>query len=255
MTEHRPLIFVTNDDGIEAPGLKALIDAVKDKGEVIAVAPALPQSGKSSAITCDDMLRVTARPDYGDVKMYAVGGTPVDCVKIGLFAVVDRKPDLLVSGINHGSNSGDNVNYSGTMGAVMEGCLQGIPSIGFSLLHHSWQADFSRCGKIISEVTGNVLAEGLPADVCLNVNIPAKCEPKGLKVAEASRGRWSEEYSRYTDPHGRPYYWLTGTYIDLDPDDDRTDNYWLARQYATIVPVRPDQTYRPAIAELARRFE
>lgn len=255
MISSRPLIFITNDDSIDAPGLYALIDSVADLGDIIVVAPLSPQSGKASAITVESPLRFTNRPDYSGAKMLAVNGTPVDCVKLGLYAATGRRPDLLLSGINHGSNSGNSVIYSGTMGAVMEGCMNGIPAIGFSLLHHSIKADFSQCRNTVRTVTEHVLSHGLDEQVCLNVNIPAKCTPKGIKVTEASRGRWTEEYATYTDPHGHPFYLLTGKYIDDDPDNPATDNYWLDRQYATIVPVRPDQTFHPAIAELTQRFQ
>ena len=242
MTEKKPLIMLTNDDGIEAPGLKALVDFLKDLGEIVVVAPESAQSGKSSAITVDAPLRLTQVADYDGIKMMKVNGTPVDCVKLGLHAALSRKPNLVVSGINHGSNSGNSVIYSGTMGAAMEACIVGIPAIGFSLLHHSLDADFTHCKPIVREITGKILDNGLPNEICLNVNIPAGCIPKGIKVTEASRGHWTEEYAEYIDPNGKPFYWLTGQFIDDDPDCDLTDNYWLSRQWATIVPIRPDQT-------------
>lgn len=257
MTAEKPLILLTNDDGLNAPGLRYLIECVSnmDSPEIIVVAPSGPRSGQASAITVDSPLRVTRTEDYLGAQMWSCTGTPVDCVKLAMNAVVPRRPDLLLSGINHGSNSGINVLYSGTMGAVMEGCLLGIPSVGFSLLHHSWSADFSKCGSIVNHVSRIVLSKGLPAGVCLNVNIPARCTPKGLKVARGSMGHWTDEYARYVDPHGKPYYWLTGKYVDDNPDDPTTDNYWLDRQYATIVPIRPDQTANADITTIAASFD
>lgn len=249
----KPLIFLTNDDGIQAPGLAYLIETINDMGELYVMAPTVAQSGKSSAITVDSPLRVINYPsEYADVVMRGVTGTPVDCVKLGIHLLGERHPALLLSGINHGSNSSFNVIYSGTMGAVIEGCMAGIPSIGFSLLHHSWKADFSGCGQIIRKIVADVLRDSLPNDICLNVNIPAHCTPKGIKVTQASYGHWTEEYTAMEDPHGRTHYWLSGQFIDDDPDNHNTDNYWLSRQYAAVVPVRPDQSYPPAIPEISR---
>lgn len=247
MTNDRPLIFISNDDGIEAPGLRYLIETVSPVGHVIVAAPTSAQSGKASAITVDEPLRIERRPDCCGAEMYAINGTPVDCVKLGLHAILPKKPDLMLSGINHGSNSGNSLIYSGTMGAAMEACMAGIDAVGFSLLHHSWEADFSQCGPVIRRIIEQVLTQGLPKGICLNVNIPARCIPKGIKVTESSRGQWTEEYQEYTDPHGRKFYLLTGRYIDNDPDNPDTDNYWLDRQYATVVPVLPDQTHTPSI--------
>lgn len=249
----KPLIFLTNDDGIQAPGLACLIETVKDLGELFVMAPTVAQSGKSSAITVDSPLRVISYPsEFEDVAMKGVTGTPVDCVKLGLNLLGGRRPALLLSGINHGSNSSFNVIYSGTMGAVIEGCMAGIPSIGFSLLHHSWKADFSQCVPIVRKIVTDILRDSLPNDICLNVNIPAHCTPKGIKVTQASYGHWTEEYTAMEDPHGRTHYWLSGRFIDDDPDNPQSDNYWLSREYATVVPIRPDQTYSPAIPEIAR---
>lgn len=250
MNPTRPLIFISNDDGIGSPGLNYLIDIAKDFGDVVVVAPTSAQSGKSSAITVDSPLRLTPVSSEPGVVLYSVNGTPVDCVKLGLHAAVPRRPDLVLSGINHGSNSGNSVIYSGTMGVAMEACMLGIPAIGFSLLDHSMKADFSECGKIIKEITAKVIRHGLPDGICLNVNIPAGCSPLGIKVTEASRGHWTEEYAEYTDPSGHPFYMLTGKFIDDEPDNPATDNYWLARRWATIVPVRPDQTDCAAIPTL-----
>lgn len=251
----RPFIMIVNDDGIQAPGIRALIGFVTADADVIVVAPDSPQSGKASSITVDGPLHITPMPDFEGARMYAVSGTPVDCVKLGIHTIVPRRPDILLSGINHGSNSASNLIYSGTMGAVMEGAQLGIPSVGFSLLHHAIDADFSQCGAVVKRVVDDVLRNGLPKDVCLNVNIPAQCTPEGIKVVRGGRGHWTDEYTRYEDPHGHPFYWLSGSFIDEEPDNPETDNYWLNRRYATIVPVRPDQSYIPAIETLRHRYE
>lgn len=255
LTSHRPLIFVTNDDGFQAPGLRYLINCVASDANVIAVAPDTPQSGKSSAITVDGPLHITPRDITDSLKIYSVSGTPVDCVKLGIHTLLPRRPDLLISGINHGSNSACNLIYSGTMGAVIEGAMLGIPSIGYSLLDHSIGADFSYCVEIIKHINARVLACGMPADVCLNVNIPANGRPDGIKVVRGARGHWSDEYTRYTDPHGHDFYWLSGSFINDEPNNKDTDNYWLDRNYATAVPVRPDQSYVTAIESIRKILE
>lgn len=240
----RKLILISNDDGVEAPGLHRLIETVSELGDVIAVAPAQPHSGQSAAMTFNEPLRIQEHPDMAGAKVYSVTGTPVDCVKVAMRNIVPRKPDLVLAGINHGSNAGVNVIYSGTMGAVQEGCVQGVPSVGYSLLHHSLAADFSHCLPYVRRITERVLAEGLPGGVCLNVNFPAKVEIEGLKVVRAARSHWTEEYKEYVDPHGAPFYWLTGGMVNEEPEADDTDLYWLDRHYATIVPVMPDRSVK-----------
>lgn len=254
MESKRPLIFISNDDGIGSSGLNYLIETVRNYGDIVVVAPSGPQSAKSSAITVEQPLRLDPLRDEPGLKVFRVNGTPVDCIKLGLHAAVTRKPDLVLAGINHGSNSGNSVIYSGTMAIVIEACMAGIPAVGLSLLDFSPKADFSECGPFIREIVDNVMKNGLPEGVCLNVNIPAKCTPKGMKVTEASRGYWTEEFVRNIDPFGRPYYWLTGRFVDADPDNPATDNYWLARQYVTIVPIYPDQTATDIIPSIAVQF-
>lgn len=256
MENIRPLILVTNDDSIEAPGIHTLVDIIKELGDVYVVAPAEPRSGQSSAITVGSPLRIKEIPGAPDgVRYFTVNGTPVDCVKLALDAIVPRKPDYLFSGINHGSNSGTSITYSGTMGAVLEGCMNGIPSVGFSLLHHSMKADFSLSKEFVRKIAENIIEKGLPEGICLNVNIPSKVKPEGIKVCRAARGHWSEEYKRYIDPSGNPLYWLTGYFVNSEPDAPDTDEYWLNRRYITIVPVTPDQSYTPAIKPLTERFK
>lgn len=253
--KRRPLIMITNDDSVKAKGLTHLIDCAAEFGDVIVVAPAHPHSGQSSALTVGAPLMIDEKPDYNGARIFSVTGTPVDCVKLALSAIVPRKPDLLLSGINHGSNSGTAITYSGTMGAVIEGCTVGIPSVGFSLLHHSLKADFSMSTPFVKDIIAKVLADGLPKDVCLNVNIPAKVDPVGVRVCRAAHGHWTEEYARYLDPHGQPFYWLTGRFVNEEPDATDTDEYWLAKKYVSVVPVTPDQTCFPVLKDFARRFD
>ncbi len=237
----KPLILICNDDGIDAPGIRVLVDCVRDMGDVVVVAPAELRSGQSSAMTFNAPLRIEEHPDYNGAVMRSVTGTPVDCVKLAMFNIVPRRPDIMLSGINHGSNAGNSIIYSGTMGAAMEACMLGIPSVGYSLLHHSWEADFTETIPFVKDITARVLADGLPDGVCLNVNFPAKVKIEGAKVVRAAKSHWTEEYQEYLDPHGKPFYWLTGKQINDEPDDKNTDLYWLQRNYATIVPARPDQ--------------
>jgi len=254
----KKLVLISNDDGVHARGLYHLIDCVIATGldcDIIAVAPDSHCSGQSSAITVDKTLRITPHPDYHGAHVYSVNGTPVDCVKLGLHAILPRRPDFMLSGINHGSNSGCSVIYSGTMGAAMEACMSKIPAVGFSLLSHDPQADFSGSDSLIIRIIRHVAVNGLPDGICLNVNFPKDCVPKGLKVTKSAPGRWTEEYHSYVDPHGRTFYMLTGRYIDDEPDNPATDNYWLARQWATAVPVRPDQTMADAMPQLAAALE
>lgn len=255
MEYKRPLILISNDDGVEAPGLRHLIDCALKFGDVVAVAPAEPHSGQSSAITVNSPLRFKLYDTHNGAPLYAVTGSPVDCVKMSFHAILEgRRPDLVLSGINHGSNAGNCITYSGTMGAVIEATLAGIPSIGYSLLDHSMKADFSATLPYIEKITRRILDGGLPRGICLNVNFPAGCAIEGLKVVRAARGFWTDEYQKYTDPHGKPFYWLTGKFHNEEPDDDTTDEYWLARHYATVVPARVDMSDRTYIPELRSRL-
>lgn len=251
MENRKTLILVSNDDGVQAPGLHYLIECVKKNADVIVVAPDDHRSGQSSAITVNSPLMVHEHTNFDGAKVYSVNGTPVDCIKLAMHAIVPRKPDLMVCGINHGTNAGNCVLYSGTMGAVLEAASVGIPSIGFSLLHYALEADFSKCGPIVEQTVAAVLKNGLPDRVCLNVNIPAKCTPKGLKIVRAAHSYWTEEYADYTTPHGQPCYWLTGKLENKEIDNPATDLYWLDREYATAVPVSVDQTAISAIDRIA----
>ena len=249
-----PLILICNDDGIDAPGIHVLARTVASMGDIYVVCPSRPQSGMSSAMTVNSPLRIEEHEnaaDYENIKVYSVTGTPVDCVKLALNRILPRRPDVMLCGINHGSNAGNNLIYSGTMGAVMEACMAGIPAVGYSLMHHSMAADFSRTLPYIEKITKAVIANGLPHDVCLNVNFPAKVDIEGLKVVRSARSHWTEEYQEYLDPHGKPFYWLTGEQVNEEPEATDTDLYWLARNYATVVPATPDQTNTAVIDAVA----
>jgi len=249
----KPLILVVNDDGINAPGIRKLISIMNDFGEVVVVAPDGPQSGKGHAITIEDAIRCDKVIMYnGPQTEYACSGTPVDCVKIAVNKLLTRNPDLCVSGINHGSNSSINVIYSGTMAAAIEGALEGIPSIGFSLLDHSIGANFSEGEEYIRKITKSVLEKGLPEGVCINVNIPKSVEGKklkGIKICRQAKGNWEEEFDQRVDPKGRKYYWLTGKFVNYDKGED-TDEIALENHYISIVPVQYDITAHSAISKL-----
>lgn len=243
MATDRPLILISNDDGIEARGVHALIDFLSGFGDIVCVCPDAPRSGQSMAITVNGALRITRLKDYNGAKMYKVNGTPVDCVKLAVYVALDRRPDLVIAGINHGSNAAINVVYSGTMGAAFEGCAFGIPSIGFSLTDHSPEADFNPCRHFVRAITEAVLKNGLPAGICLNVNIPNSATPPSkMRVVRACEGNWSDEYQEYTDPSGKPFYWLTGKFENAEPDSTDTDEWCLANGIVSIVPVAIDRT-------------
>ena len=241
----RPLILVANDDGISAQGIRNLIRIMNDFGDVVVVAPDSPQSGKGHAITIEATIRCDkVTIEKGPQIEYSCSGTPVDCVKLAVNQLLDRKPDLCVSGINHGSNSSINVIYSGTMSAAVEGALEGIPSIGFSLLDYAHNADFSEAEQYIRKITKKVLEIGLDDGVCLNVNIPKRIEGeeiKGLKVCRQANANWEEEFEERIDPKGRTYYWLTGKFVNYDKGTD-TDEWALANHYVSVVPVQFDVT-------------
>lgn len=241
----KPLILVTNDDSITAKGVHELIRSLQHLGEVVCVCPELPQSGMSMALTVNNSLRVKQLEDYHGAKMYQVNGTPVDCVKIAVDNLLNRKPDIVVSGINHGSNAAINVVYSGTMGAAFEGCAYGIPSVGFSLTSHKEDADFSACYPVVDKIVRLVLENGLPEGICLNVNMPYGVnEYKEMRVTKGCRGRWNDRYDEYRDPANRPFYWLAGNFINEEPENEDTDEWCLNHGIVSVVPVKLDPTYK-----------
>lgn len=250
MTKQKPLIFITNDDGYEAGGINALIDSVRDLGEIVVLAPDGPRSGMSSAITSLSPLRMNLLEESQDLKIYSSTGTPVDCVKLGISEICGREPDLLLSGINHGSNAAVSVLYSGTMGAAMEGCIFGIPSVGFSLLDHSSKADFEEAKKFTRKISEQVLEYGLPKGTCLNVNIPKGNAIKGIRVCTQTSGRWVEEYERSKDGAGKDVYWLTGRFRNDEPQNPATDEWVLQNGYISVVPTKVDLTDHDFLARI-----
>ncbi len=250
-TDQKPLILITNDDGDSAKGIEVLTRLMQQLGDVIVVSPDGQRSGQSNALTINQPIRYKKIQEQEGLIWYTCTGTPTDCVKLALNGIVDRKPDLLVAGVNHGSNAAINVVYSGTMGAVIEGCVNGIDSIGFSILDHSLNADFSNMEPYIVEIAKKVLTNGLPAGVCLNVNSP--CENiKGIKIASQCTGNWIKEYENRTDPHGRPYFWLVGHFQNNEPENEETDEWVLEQGYVSIVPTKIDLTDYDFIAELKK---
>ncbi|GAA0739368.1 MULTISPECIES: 5'/3'-nucleotidase SurE [Flavobacteriaceae] len=248
----RPLILVTNDDGITAPGIRTLIEVMNSIGDVIVVAPDSPQSGMGHAITINSTLFVEEiKIDEGKQREYSCSGTPADCVKLAINEIFDRKPDLCVSGINHGSNSSINVIYSGTMSAAIEAGIEGIPAIGFSLLDYNWNANFKATKSFVKTIAENVLKEGLPKGVVLNVNLPnlPKKDIKGIKVCRQAKANWEEEFDKRKNPQGREYYWLTGKFVNLDKGED-TDEWALKNGYVSVVPIQFDLTAHHCIQNL-----
>jgi 5'-nucleotidase len=248
----RPLILVTNDDGITAPGIRMLISVMNEIGDVVVVAPDNPQSGMGHAITVNTTLRCNPITiDEGPQLEYSCSGTPADCVKMAVNEILNKKPDLCVSGINHGANSSINVIYSGTMSAAVEAGIEGVPAIGFSLLDYNWDANFETSKEIVRNITMNVLENKLPEGVVLNVNIPnsKKGEIKGIKICRQALGNWKEDFDKRVSPQGENYYWLTGKFINLDQGED-TDFWALENGYVSIVPVQFDLTAHHYIQKL-----
>lgn len=250
--EKERVILVTNDDGVEAKGLKALIDVVRPFGKVLVVAPAEPQSGMSHAITVKYPLRIKKLKDEEGLTLYSCFGTPVDCIKLALNQLMDRKPDLVVSGINHGSNASTSVIYSGTMAAALEGCINQIPSIGFSLLSLDQDADFRTAEIYAAKIIKKVFGNGLLRNTCLNVNIPYVSNEliAGIKLCRQNKGYWQEEFDKRTDPHGRNYYWLTGEFYNTEPGAQDTDEWALENNYVSVVPNHIDLTCYKTLEEM-----
>jgi 5'-nucleotidase len=252
MINNRPLILISNDDGITAPGILATVEVMKTFGDVVVVAPDSPQSAMGHAISINKPLRLVKNNQFGpDVVSYQCSGTPADCVKMAVDKVLDRKPDLLVSGINHGSNASINVLYSGTMSAAMEGAIEGMTAIGFSLTDFSWDADFSASKVYMHKIVAQVLANGLSEGTLLSVNIPdiPESEIKGIKICRQARAKWEEDFVQRKDPHGKEYYWMTGKFLNLDKGED-TDEWALAHNYVSVVPVQFDLTAHHSMQRL-----
>ncbi|MDH5598716.1 MAG: 5'/3'-nucleotidase SurE, partial [Cyclobacteriaceae bacterium] len=232
----KPLILISNDDGITSRGIKLLVQLMKELGEVVVVAPNSPQSGMGHAITIGNTLRLEESLIFDDVKSYECSGTPADCVKLAKhFILKDRKPDLVVSGINHGSNTSINVLYSGTMSAALEAAIEGMPAIGFSVCDYSSEADFSHVGEFVTRIAKETLEKGLPKGVALNVNFPPKRNEsiKGIKVCRQARAKWQEEFDQRIDPNGRRYFWLAGNFVNFDKGEDN-DEWAIANNYVSV---------------------
>lgn len=241
--KEQPIILITNDDGITAPGIKSLIEAAKTLGKVVVVAPDKAQSGMGHAITIGTPLRLEKVDLFTDIEAWQTSGTPVDCVKLAVDKILHRKPDLCISGINHGANHSINVIYSGTMSAAMEASIESIPSIGFSLLDYRFEADFTAAAHYAHQIIKTVLANKLDKHLLLNVNIPSvpKEKIKGIMVCKQAYAKYKEEFDERKDPHGKKYYWLTGKFINFDKAKD-TDVWALKNNYVSVVPVQFDLT-------------
>lgn len=241
--KEQPIILITNDDSIYAPGIKALTEAVVDLGRVVVVAPDKPQSGMGHAITIGSPLRLQKIHFIDGVEAYTCNGTPVDCVKLAVDKVLHRKPDICLSGINHGANHSINVLYSGTMSAAMEAAIENIPSVGFSLLDFSMEANFDAAKTYVRKITNQVLTQKNNKHLLLNVNIPAVPESliKGIKICRQAYAKYEEDFIERKDPHGKLYYWLTGEFVNFDKGKD-TDVWALKHNYVSIVPVQFDLT-------------
>jgi 5'-nucleotidase len=252
-TKNQPVILITNDDDITSPGIRALVDAVKDFGRVVVVAPDKPQSGMGHAITIGSPLRMRKMDLFGDIESWQTSGTPVDCVKLAVDKVLHRKPDICLSGINHGANHSINVLYSGTMSAAMEASIEGIPSIGFSMMDYSYDADLSAAKQIVAKIVKEVMSKKLDKHLLLNVNIPEGImkDIKGIKICKQAYAKYEEDFMERTDPHKKKYYWLTGVFKNFDKSKD-TDVWALKHNYVSVVPVQFDLTNYKLKAQLEK---
>jgi 5'-nucleotidase len=248
----KPLILVCNDDGITSPGIRTLVDVMKELGDVVVVAPDKPQSGMGHAITLTSPLRIEKHDYFEGIDDYECSGTPADCVKIAKhFVLKGKSPDLVVSGINHGSNSSISILYSGTMSAAIEAAIEGIPAIGFSLCDHAYEADFLHCKEFVKKITKETLEKGLPKGIALNVNIPKKSDNpiQGIKICRQARAKWQEEFEKRIDPSNKSYFWMAGNFVNFDKGED-TDEWALANNYVSVVPCTFDLTAHFALSRL-----
>lgn len=249
----KPLILVTNDDGITAPGIGNLVRVMRDLGEVLVVAPNRPQSGMGHAITVGDTLRLKETRIFDEIQAFECSGTPADCVKMARHYVLKdkRQPDVVVSGINHGSNTSISVLYSGTMSAAIEAAIEGTPAIGFSLCDYSQEADFSHALEYVKKITEQVLKKEMPKGVALNVNFPPRRNEaiKGIRVCRQANAKWVEDFDERRDPNGRKYFWMTGNFVNFDKGEDN-DEWAIANNYVSVVPCQFDLTAHYAIPAL-----
>ncbi len=254
--KERPTILITNDDGITAPGIRNLVDAVRGLGEIVVVAPDRPQSGMGHAITIGQPLRMNRIEIFEGVESWITSGTPVDCVKLAVDKILHRKPTICLSGINHGANHSINVIYSGTMSAAMEAAIESIPSVGFSLIEYKYEADFTAARFYVRKIVSTLLKQKLDPHLLLNVNIPyvPKNEIKGIRICKQAYAKYEEDFLEREDPHGKKYYWLTGKFVNFDKGDD-TDVLALENNYVSIVPVQFDLTHYAMKKKLGKMFE
>ena len=245
----RPLLLLSNDDGYQAKGINSLVEMLRPMADLLVCAPEGPRSGYSCAFTANDPLRLTKRHDEPGLAVYSCTGTPVDCVKLALDQLLpigadgqQRRPDMVIGGINHGDNGSVNAHYSGTMGVTMEGCLKYIPSVAFSLCDHDPDADFTPLAPYIASITRQVLEQGLPKGVCLNVNFPLVKQFRGVKVCRMAFGTWHNEVETRHHSRGYDYYWMIGHYRNDEPEAEDTDNWALNRGYIAITPTTMDVT-------------
>ncbi len=254
--KEKPVILITNDDGVTAPGIKNLVEAVKDLGHIYVVAPDKPQSGMGHAITIGHPLRLNKIHGTDDVETWSCTGTPVDCVKLAVDKVLHRKPDLCLSGINHGANHSINVIYSGTMSAAVEAAIESIPSAGFSLLDYSIDADFTGARKYVRLIVEKMLSSKLDKHTVLNVNIPSVPVEllKGFKICRQAYAKYVEDFIERNDPNGRHYYWLTGEFVNFDKGKD-TDVWALDNNFVSVVPVEFDLTNYVQKAQLEKLWK
>lgn len=257
MEKNDKLILITNDDGLYAAGLKTLLEVMEEFGKVVLISTIESMSGMSQALTVKTPLRVKLLEETDKHRIYTCNGTPTDNVKLAVNQLLERIPDWVVSGINHGANASVSVLYSGTMAAAIEGCLYGISSVGFSLNSHSRAADFAACKKYIRLVMQKLAEESLPEGICLNINIPAipESEIKGILICRQAKGNWKEEFEKRKDPMGKTYYWLTGSFRSLEPDATDTDMWALSNGYVSIVPVSVDMTGYSYLETLKKQFD
>ena len=248
-----PLIFVTNDDGISAKGIRSLIEVAEKFGKLVIIAPDKPQSGMGHAITISNPLRLYKSTLYQEHEAYACSGTPVDCVKLGVYEIMHQKPDLIISGINHGENSSTNVLYSGTMSAAVEGAMENIPSIGFSLRNFDPNANFETAKEVAEDVIKEVLENGMDPHVCYNVNVPdiSVSDLKGVKFCKQAHAFWEDRFEKRLDQFGKPYYWLTGNF-ECVSEDEESDLYAMKNGYASVVPTQFDLTAYQSLKRLKK---
>lgn len=254
MENMKPLILISNDDGVISKGMSALIRFLRPLGDIVVMAPNSPRSGVGCAVSMNEPVQYQlTRKDVG-LSVYRCSGTPVDCIKLAFYTVLDRQPDIIVGGINHGDNSSVNVHYSGTMGAVIEGAIRGIPSVAFSLCDHDPDADFEPSGPYVRDIVEKVLAKGLPALTCLNVNFPAVKELKGVRICEQAKGVWVNEWENFARRGDSRFYWMAGEFQHIDTDNENSDRWALSNGYVAITPTTVDVTDRKLMNELKTWF-